>query len=518
MAKREKKQLSLSGSSNHQDFFLLCSALDACPSGIVITDNNQLDNPIIYCNAAFTAMSGYHEHEIIGRNCRFLQGEDRAQHARVMLKQAVLKGSSCKVELRNYRKNGDLFWNELFISPIKDETGNITHFMGVQNDITARKKNEQDLLKQQQSLQKEIVERISKFEDSQKFLSSILETVRESLLVLDDNYVVLSANEHFFRTFKVNQQETIGKQLYELGNHQWDIPKLKELLFDILPTNNPVENFEVDNEFPQIGRKVMLLNAHRIELDGAYKDQILIAIEDITERKEVEQRKDDFLAIASHEFKTPLTTIKGYLQAFTRSTADMLSEKQKQLLEKIILQTTRLNTMVIELLDVAKIKTGNLTLNKTVIDLNKLIRETMEIMQSATPNHSIELHTTGDISLLADEPHIAQVLNNLLSNAIKYAPDSNKVVIYATRIRDHAKVSVKDFGLGISISEQKRIFERFYRAGEVQQKYAGMGVGLYICEQIIKEHDGSLWVESEPGKGSTFSFTLPVGLKEYNEE
>ncbi|WP_021188605.1 PAS domain-containing protein [Sphingobacterium sp. IITKGP-BTPF85] len=275
----------------NENLNIYLQALNSANSGIIITHNLQPDNPIIYCNSAFEKISGYNKDEIIGHNCRFLQAQDRSQAERQLLKESIRDGKECKVEIRNYRKNGQLFWNELFISPVKNEDGLITHFIGVQNDVTHRKKVEYDLREEKSSVEEKIQQRTKELMGKEAFLSSIIQTVRESLLVLDSNYVVLSANNHFLSSFKVTQEETVGKILFELGNHQWDIDGLKDLLTKILPTNNPVTDYEVEHHFQHIGKKVMLLNAYRIEFEGQYKDRILIAIEDITDKKELDRRK-----------------------------------------------------------------------------------------------------------------------------------------------------------------------------------------------------------------------------------
>ncbi|RYE30495.1 MAG: PAS domain S-box protein, partial [Sphingobacteriaceae bacterium] len=285
----------------HKDFDLLTRALDASVAGVVLTDNRQQDNPIIYCNKAFEHISGYNRKEIIGHNCRFLQQEDRNQEQREHIRNAIEQGLDCFIEIRNYRKDGTLFWNELYISPIKAVDGQVTHFIGIQNDVSRRKKAELELIYQKQEMEKRIEQRTKTIKESEEYLASIISTVRESLIVLDKSHHVLSVNDHFLKTFKVSLNETIGKVLYDLGNGQWNIEKLKQMLQDVLPTNNPVEGYEVEHDFPHIGKKLMLVNAHRIELEGEYKDRILIAIEDITERREIERRKDDFLSIASHE-------------------------------------------------------------------------------------------------------------------------------------------------------------------------------------------------------------------------
>jgi len=423
--------------------------------------------------------------------------------------EAIREGKECKVDIRNYRKNGDLFWNELYLSPVRDSDNNVTHFIGVQNDVTERKKAEHDLRQQKSNMEQIIEERTISLKENEVFLQSIIATMREGLLVLDRDFRVLSANNHFLKTFKVTLEETLGQELYALGNNQWNIPRLKELLVKILPTNNPVVDFEVEHDFPHIGNKLMLLNAYRVELEGQFKDQILLAIEDITERKEIERRKDDFLSIASHELKTPLTTIKGYLQLMARDMPDNVPEKFSTLLTKVSVHAERLNNLIAELLDVSRIQTGNIELHKAPFDFDAMVVEVIEGIQTATPHHKIVLTGKSGAVVDADESHIVQVLNNLISNAIKYGPDADTVEVNISNVSNYVKLSVRDFGLGMSGEDKKRVFERFFRSIETQKHFPGMGIGLYICEQIIKNHQGTIWVESEKGKGSTFSFTLP---------
>lgn len=470
----------------------------------------QPDNPIIYCNKAFEKITGYAHNEIIGHNCRFLQAQDRMQEERETIKNAVKHGEECKVEIRNYRKNGTLFWNELIISPVKNGDGAVTHFIGVQNDITERKRSENELREEKASVEKKILERTKELHDNEAFLSSIIQTVRESLLVLDAEYKVLSANSHFINSFKVTQEDTVGKVLFELGNHQWDIEALKILLTKILPTNNPVIDFEVEHDFPYIGKKIMLVNAYRIEFEGQYKDRILIAIEDITDKKEIDRRKDDFLSIASHELKTPLTTIKGLVQLLQRMKPEQSSDRFLATLDKAEVYVDRLNNLISELLDTSKIQSGNIEIHKEPFDIDKLVRDAVENLSIATPDYAISINSDTKATILGDELQISQVINNLVSNAIKYSPESKKVEVYCNRVGNFIKISVKDYGMGISPQDQSKIFDRFFRARDIQKKFPGMGIGLYICHEIVASHQGTLWVESEMGSGSTFNFTLPI--------
>ncbi|PWG81248.1 PAS domain-containing sensor histidine kinase [Pararcticibacter amylolyticus] len=509
-----KGEFKFSNDTYKQDFELLTKALDASLSGIIITDNQQPDNPIIYCNRAFEQITGYKRSEIIGHNCRFLQQEDRDQPVRSKMREAIENGSDLVVDIRNYRKDGTLFWNELYMSPIRDSKGRVNYFIGVQNDITRRKKAEDELKANQVKMERRIEERTNNLRENEEYLSSIVQTVRESLVVLSRDLNVLSVNDHFIRTFKVSREETEGKKLYDLGNGQWNIPELKKLLEQILPTNNPVTDFEVTHDFPHIGRKLMLLNAHRIELEGQYKDRILIAIEDITDRRAIEQRKDDFLSIASHELKTPLTTIKGYVQIINRLTAHYSDEKLKSAVGKTSMYVERLNNLIGELLDVSRIQAGKIELHKEPFDFDQMVREAVEGFSQGSRSYQITISGQTNSNVNGDESHITQVVTNLLSNAVKYSPDHKTIHVHLSVVSDYVKLAVTDQGVGIPRDEQNKIFDRFYRVGDIQQRFPGMGIGLYICAEIIRNHYGTLWVESEPQKGSTFSFTLPMNKSE----
>lgn len=499
-------------------FNLLKSALDSNITGIIITDNRLPDNPIIYCNKAFEVLSGYHRVELIGRNCRFLQGRERDQKAREKIREAIVKGDAIITEIRNYKRTGELFWNELHISPIKDEAGNVTHFVGVQNDVTRRKNAEENLIFERKAVEQKVKARTDELKANEEYLDGIVQTIRQGLLVLDPDLNVISANDFFFRTFKVGNRDTVGKKLYELGNGQWNIAGLRILLEQLLPTNNPVLDFEVEHDFPHIGKKLMLLNAHRIELNGKYRDRILLAIEDITEYRAAEIRKDEFLSVSSHELKTPLTTIKGYYQTLYKLIGKDLSPKALNIFEKTGQQIERLQRINGDLLDMSRIETGNLEIHKENLDFDQLISDVVNESRNLFPSHQILVQGKLGKTILGDESQLVQVLHNLISNAIKYSPNEKKINIHVSEVSNFAKLSVTDYGLGIAMEDQKRIFDRFYRASDIQKHFPGMGVGLYISEQIILHHGGTLWVDSEPGKGATFSFTLPIATGKADHE
>ncbi|UEG51931.1 PAS domain-containing protein [Mucilaginibacter daejeonensis] len=503
-----EKPKSISDSQD-LDLRLFATAMDATVNGIVITDNRQPDNPIIYCNKAFETLTGYRHDEIIGHNCRFLQGKDRDQIQRKVIRRTIEEGEHCNLEIRNYKKDGTPFWNQLVISPVKDQEGNVTHFIGVQNDVTRRRDAEQQLQTEKELLETRVVSRTKELQDSEDYLGSIVETIRESLLVLDDQIKVLSVNEHFCKFFKLEAKDVVGKLLYEISDSAWDVPELRAVLEDILPHNNPFEGFEIEHHFPKIGKRLLVLNARQIKLKGKYKDRILLAMEDLTDRREVEQRKEDFITVASHEMKTPLTTIKGHIQILTKRAEKNNSDADLRSLAVTNRSIDRLDALINDLLDVSKIQSGRMKFNLTEFNFMEVVHNSVEAVRETTDTH--EIVVTGDASrtVKADFFRLEQVMINLLTNAIKYSPSAKEIGVHLNILAGFIKVAVTDSGVGIKREDHKKIFERFYRSDNVQFSFQGLGIGLYVSNQIIAEHNGTLWVESEEGQGSVFNFTIP---------
>jgi len=222
---------------------------------------------------------------------------------------------------------------------------------------------------------------------------------------------------------------------------------------------------------------------------------------------ESQQRKDEFIGIASHELKTPLTSIKGYLDLL-----NLVEEKQpnKQFVQKSLESVQKLESLVKDLLDVSKIQSGQLQLNITAFDINELIDETIASMQMISPSHRISRENDpGPQMVFADRQRIEQVLINILSNAVKYSPGENKVVVSTSNNGTELVVKVRDYGIGIPQEELTDIFKRFYRTKNSSVHISGFGLGLYICRDIMQRHNGKIWVEREE-KGSSFYFVLPI--------
>lgn len=223
--------------------------------------------------------------------------------------------------------------------------------------------------------------------------------------------------------------------------------------------------------------------------------------------KESQERKDEFVGIVSHELKTPLTTVKGYMDLLS-----ILEDSQPRRLyvQKAQSSLKKLENLIKDLLDVSKMRSGQLELNITGFDINILLDETITAMQMVSPSHQIiRKGVTGNLPIRADRQRIEQVLFNIISNAIKYSPGEKEVHVYSELTEKELIIHIKDFGKGVPEEEQTNIFERFYRGKDLSVHISGFGLGLYICRDIIKRHKGRIAVKSG-GKGSVFYFSLPL--------
>lgn len=358
------------------------------------------------------------------------------------------------------------------------------------------------------TLNEELQNRNELIVQERNYAEAIIRTVQVPLIILNRDLRVKTANRSFYRMFQVNEEETKDKFIYDLGNGQWNIPVLRELLSNILPKNNVFDNYEIEHTFPSIGHKIMLLNARRFFKDG---DNILLAIEDITDRRDIEEQKNLFIGIASHELKTPVTTLKAFAQILGKRLSKQGDPENDKLIGKITKQSDRLTRLIEDLLNTSKIQAGNLILEKKKLDLNKLVAKVVSDSQFTDETHKIITEGIVEESVFADQNRIEQVLINLITNAIKYSPGADKINVRLCDDKKNAYISVQDFGIGIPKKDQGKIFRRFFRTSEKKtMNIAGFGLGLFIAAEIVKAHQGKIWVESHKGKGSTFFISLPI--------
>ena len=230
---------------------------------------------------------------------------------------------------------------------------------------------------------------------------------------------------------------------------------------------------------------------------------------DIEDQKQAVKKKDEFISIASHELKTPLTTIKAYTQLLDRAIA--LDDPTKTYVERTLVQIRKLDNLIVDLLDLSKIESGKLKFNKKLFLFEETLSSAVEMIRQTYPDYQIIRRGAADIQLYGDETRIEQVIINYLTNAVKYSPENKEIHIDTSiDVDGRLLVRVKDFGIGISKENQSHIFSKFYRVEEAANRFQGLGIGLYICAEIIRRHEGEYGVESELGRGSAFYFSVPV--------
>ena len=230
---------------------------------------------------------------------------------------------------------------------------------------------------------------------------------------------------------------------------------------------------------------------------------------DITEQKEDEQRKNDFIGMASHELKTPLTSINGYLQLLQYHARLQSEDRMLATIDKSLNQVKRMTRMIDGFLNVSRLESGKIAIDKQQFEFTDLLNEVCEETRALTTGYEVNLHLAEEIMVNADRNKLNQVLQNLIGNAIKYSDLGSTVNIQYTVDNGHIIISIIDQGIGIKPEHQQKLFDRYYRV-ENDSTIAGFGIGLYLCAEIVTRHQGKIWVESEFGKGSTFSFSIPL--------
>lgn len=270
------------------------------------------------------------------------------------------------------------------------------------------------------------------------------------------------------------------------------------------------EDYQVQ---PFDGSKRKWLNSTgKVELDKAGNViGVIGTILDITESKEDELRKNDFIGMVSHELKTPLTSLGGYAQILQQRAQRSDDSFAKEKLEKMSNQVKKMTTLINGFLNVSRLEAGKIALNKSSIDYNELIREVIAETELVSGTHNIHFTPVDNIEITADKDKIASVISNLLSNAVKYSEKGKKITVVVQAVNGQAILSVQDEGLGITDYDLQRLFNRYYRVeNKDTRNIAGFGIGLYLSAEIVKRHNGRIWAESIPGTGSTFFFSIPL--------
>jgi PAS domain S-box-containing protein len=355
-------------------------------------------------------------------------------------------------------------------------------------------------------------------QETREYAERIVDTVREGLVVLDAGLRVISANRFFYETFKVTPEETEGQLLYDLGNRQWNIPKLRELLEEILPTDTTFDNFEVEHEFKIIGRRVMQLNARRIYREIDETHLILLAIEDVTEGKRAEQalrqssEKLKFFAYSvMHDLKSPTIGIYGLTELLHKHYKDALDERGKSYCDQILKASVHVATLI-EMINVY-IATKESPLEIEQLNIKDILRMVREEFYPRLVVRKIKwLEPEVGVEVKADKLSILRVFRNFVDNALKYGgEDLSEIRIGYEECEEFHTISVSDDGAGIREGDYERIFAAF-RRGETYKAVEGVGLGLAIVAEIAERHKGKVWAEPRGDRWTTFHISIAKDL------
>jgi PAS domain S-box-containing protein len=533
-ARAEEKQSILAAIIDTSDDTILSKTL----AGIITSWNKSAER-----------MFGYTEDEVLGKHISILIPPSRLSEEEYIIGQISNGKKVDHFETIRITKDGREIPISLSVSPVMDSTGKIIGASKIARDISAQHLAQLATQRYTERLEiiNLIVETVSEELDLNKILQKVTDTTTqltgaqfgaffyntvnadgESLMLYTlsgapkeafDKFGMPRNTAVFHETFSGNgvvrveditKDPRYGHSAPHHGMPKGHLPVVSYLAVPVISRSGEV----IGGLFfghPEPGKFTLEHENIVISIAG----QAAIGIDNAKlyeEVKTLNEKKDEFIGLASHELKTPLTSISGYLQILSRLN---IGDKGQRFVDKTIQQVKKLTGLVSDLLDVSKIEAGKLQLKQEEFDITTVVKDAIELIQYSTDKYHINLHS--DINgcmIYADSQRIEQVIINLLTNAIKYSPGADKVEVFISNSETEVKIGVQDFGLGIAPDKLKHVFSRFYRIDDVSPNISGLGIGLYLSHEIISRHNGKLWVESEPGRGSIFWFTLPVLPKE----
>ncbi|WP_338416467.1 PAS domain S-box protein [uncultured Sphaerotilus sp.] len=496
--------------------------IDSIGVGVVIADARKADQPIIYTNVAFERMTGWRFDEVVGQNCRFLQGAgtDRTEIDR--LRRAISEGRDIEVLLLNYTKTGQPFWNELRVMAIHNAEGRLTHYVALQNDVTARNETQQQIARSEEQLRR------------------VLNATHDGIVVIDETGSIETFNVGAEKMFGYSADEVIGRNVSvivpELHRSQHDgyiARYLSSGQSGIMGNEREFEARRKDGEVVWIALRVGLLDETGTAPAPAPADgrrRFIGVIHDITDRKraEIELRhakeaaedaasaKSEFLANMSHEIRTPMHGVLGAIEMLQDTP---MSGQQERFLNTARTSASLLLGVIDEILDFSRLEAGKLRIEALDFDLRRTVEDVTAMLAQRAHAKKLELAcyiAPGVPEMVRSDPiRVRQVLVNLVGNAIKFT-ERGEVVVSVGLVAGEGGVSmlrfeVRDTGIGIARDKQSTLFQPFTQAdSSTSRRFGGSGLGLSIAKRLVELMNGHIDIDSQEGQGSRFWFTLPM--------
>jgi PAS domain S-box-containing protein len=475
-------------------------ALESSEDAVIISDMNLPGQPMIFANAAFERITGYPVYDVLGTNCRFLQGNDHDQPGVHTMRAAMAQGRACQVVLRNYRKDGSMFWNELTISPVRDMDDKITHYVGITSDITDRMAAEQVLHLRTERL------------------NAVFDLSPDGFVVLDKRGELSIVNPAFERMTGLNAGDLVGQSLAAFEERLMSLCSSVE---HDEPTGRPSVAALIDGDAGLSSGPRELLHLHspsprtllRRVRHGGHDNETVMYFRDITHELEVDRMKSEFLSMAAHELRTPMASIFGFTELLLKRKFD--EARRQDMLSTIHRQASILINLVNELLDLARIESRRgKDFKRQRHVLQPLIESTTHALLVHNDDRKVKLSLPGSpIRVDVDADKLSLALTNVLSNAYKYSPQGGEIeldIVWRDREgRPECGIRVTDHGMGMAPEQLARVFERFFRA-DTSGNIPGTGLGMTIVKEIIDLHGGQVVLNSQEGQGTTVLLWLPV--------
>ena len=402
---------------------------------------------------------------------------------------------------------------------------------------------------------KELFDRNEQLNLSRLYADSIVTTIREPLVILNKNLEVKTANHSFYKRFRTSSEETEGRTIFELGNNQWDIPGLRKMLEKILPEKSSIVDFEVSHDFPSIGYRIMLLNAIQILRDNNEEQSILLAFEDVTEKRKIDKELklfseelekqvlertyslnkanselnysneslEQFAYVASHDLQEPLRKIRTFSGLLKDRFNEVLPEGAQELVTKIANSSERMSILIREVLDFSRIMHGDMEFEK--VNLNMIVSDIVNDFDLLITQKKATIRFDTLPVIEAIPLQINQLFCNLISNALKFSKNEvNPVITISSKLLSeqelliykqlnqnisYCEISVQDNGIGFDQQYADQIFLIFHRL-HGRSEFPGTGIGLALCKKIIINHHGEISATSNENAGAIFKIILPL--------
>ncbi len=507
-----------------------CKALLTAVSQAALVSVTDSRGSIVYANDTFVKVSKYSYEELIGQNHRILKSGDQPDSMFEDLWKTISSGKVWRGEIKNRAKDGSYYWVDTSIAPIFGDSGELERYIAVRFLITEKKNSEESIMQQNEELEKtkrimlNVLEDVQEERSRAESLASDLEKFKIALdgtsdhvVITDPNGVALYANAGLKRITGFSPAEVIGKKVgtkelwggnmnQEFYEELWRIIKIEKKPFvgEITNTRKDGTSYQALSSISPI------LNKH-----GAL--EFFVGIErDITKEKEIDNAKTEFVSLASHQLRTPLSAINWYTEMLLSEDAGSITDTQREYLNEVSHGSRRMVELVNALLNVSRIELGTFAVQPEPTDVVELARDVLNELKSKISEKKllVEEKFSEHLPKMLVDPKLTRIVfQNLLTNAVKYTPEEGKISVSISLNEDEKMfiVSVSDTGYGIPKEDRSRIFTKLFRASNIREKETdGTGLGLYIVKSIVEHSGGAVTFESEEGRGTTFTLTLPV--------